>query len=176
LVSVIEFEDLSEVVLVGHSLSCGIVPFVAERVPARIRRVVFIAGGVLRDGETAEEIVLASPWLRAAIAEGLSLADADRAIDLFLQDGTDEDRDWVRARLTRQPAAAGRALGRLTAFLALNLPTGFIRCLRDRAQSPELAAEMVARLPDPIYREIDSGHDCMISQPEATVRALLDMV
>src|SRR5262249_16818616 len=49
---VINFEDLSDVVLVGHSMAGGIVPRVAERMPGRIASVVWLAAVVTRDDET----------------------------------------------------------------------------------------------------------------------------
>src|SRR5438093_1266080 len=50
--NVFEFEDLREVILVGHSLGGVVIPMVAERVPERIRRVVWLAAVVLEDGKS----------------------------------------------------------------------------------------------------------------------------
>src|SRR5262245_33683169 len=68
--SVLKFEDLRDVVLVGHSLGSTVVPHVAERGPDRIRRVVWLAGMVLRDGETLMSNAPASEWTRRAVTVG----------------------------------------------------------------------------------------------------------
>ena len=93
-----------------------------------------------------------------------------------MQDGTAEDRAWVRARLSEAPPAAILAPGRLSSFLALDLPTGYILPLRDRVITPEAARGYAALLPGCRTRELDAGHVPMISAPEATARALLEMV
>src|SRR5919109_3230569 len=46
------FEDLHDVVLVGHSMGGVVIPRVAEKVPERLRRVVWLAAAVTADGET----------------------------------------------------------------------------------------------------------------------------
>ena len=48
--NVLEFEDLTDVVLVGHSMGGTIIPRVAERVPERIGTVVWLAAVVTHDG------------------------------------------------------------------------------------------------------------------------------
>ena len=52
IVSVLEYEDLRDVVLVGHSMGGVIVPRVAEIAADRIRAVVWLAAVVLDDDET----------------------------------------------------------------------------------------------------------------------------
>jgi pimeloyl-ACP methyl ester carboxylesterase len=46
IVNLVEFEDLSEVVLVGHSYAGMLVPLVADRIPERICRLVFVDTGM----------------------------------------------------------------------------------------------------------------------------------
>jgi pimeloyl-ACP methyl ester carboxylesterase len=177
--NILDFEDLRDVVLAGHSLGSTVVPHVAERVPDRIRRVVWLAGMVLRDGETLMNNAPASEWTRRAVVvgpDGRPKMDYDLQMDALLQDGTAEDRAWVRARLSAAPPAALLAPGRLSTFLALDLPTGYILALQDRAVPPEVARGYVGLLPGCRYREVDAGHALMISAPEATARALLEMV
>ena len=55
IVNLIEFEDLSEVVLVGHSYAGILVPMVAERVPERISRLVFVDSRPVPDGTSLVE-------------------------------------------------------------------------------------------------------------------------
>lgn len=177
--NVFEFEDLSDVILVGHSLGCVTVPHVAERVPCRIRRVVWMAGLVLPDRATARDSVPPSEWVarsRMAGPDGQYRMDPDRYMDAAFQDGTDIDRAWVGAHISPGPPAALSAPGRLTAFLALGLPTGYIIALQDRVIAPEFARDQANRLPDCRIREVEASHFLMLSAPEATAKALLEMV
>jgi pimeloyl-ACP methyl ester carboxylesterase len=51
-IKLLEFEDLRDVVLVGHSYSSCVVPGVADRVGDRLSHVVYVDGGPLADGQS----------------------------------------------------------------------------------------------------------------------------
>jgi pimeloyl-ACP methyl ester carboxylesterase len=53
IVNVIRFEDLRDVVLVGHSYGGMVISGVVDRIPERIRRVVYVDAMVPNDGESA---------------------------------------------------------------------------------------------------------------------------
>jgi pimeloyl-ACP methyl ester carboxylesterase len=108
-----------------------------------------------------------------AIAEDGSLTiDHDVLIGALLQDGTDEDRAWVRARHRDYPTHALVEPGRLSAFLALGLPASYVVALDDRIIPPEVARGFAVRLGvEPV--EVPGSHDAMISQPDAVAAALL---
>src|SRR5881394_4574014 len=57
IVNVLTFEDLHDVVLVGHSMGGVIIPRVAERVADRLARVVWLTAAVCADGETLLQAV-----------------------------------------------------------------------------------------------------------------------
>ena len=65
IVNLIEFEDLRNVVLVGHSMGGVIVPRVAEAVPSRIEHAVWLTAAVCNDGETLLDTIPQSPWIAA---------------------------------------------------------------------------------------------------------------
>jgi pimeloyl-ACP methyl ester carboxylesterase len=56
-VNVILFEDLHDVILVGHSYGGMVITGVAERVPDRIRRLVYIDAFVPEDGESVMSLL-----------------------------------------------------------------------------------------------------------------------
>lgn len=53
IVNVLEYEDLNEVVLVGHSYGGMVITGVAERVPHRLRELVYFDAVIPEDGESA---------------------------------------------------------------------------------------------------------------------------
>lgn len=173
---VIEFEGLTDVVLVGHSMGGVVIPRVAQRLPERIRQVVWLAAVVCADGESLLQAVPQTPEMAAAVtvsADGTIRTDQRMMVDAVLSDGTPEDKEWVLARHRPYPRAALTEPGRLTEFLALGLATGYVTALRDVAVPPDRAAVFAARLPGAVRTEVDSSHDCMISRPEETAAALL---
>ncbi len=56
IVNVIRFEDLHNVILVGHSYGGMVIAGVAEQVPDRIRQLVYLDAMVPNDGESAKDV------------------------------------------------------------------------------------------------------------------------
>jgi pimeloyl-ACP methyl ester carboxylesterase len=177
-VKTIEFEDLDDVVLVGHSMGGVIIPRVAERVRERIASVVWLAAVVTADGESLLQAVPQSPWIARAVklrADGTAHTDPLLILDASLQDATPEQRETVRRRYCAYPPHALVEPGRLTAFLALGLPTAYVTATQDRTIVPELCAKFASRLPGCRQASIAAGHGCMITRPDETARALLEV-
>jgi pimeloyl-ACP methyl ester carboxylesterase len=162
--NVILVEDLRDVVLVGHSMGGVVIPRVAERVPDRIRRVVWVTAAVTADGETLLEAVPQSPAIARAVQlgpEGITGYDTELLLDAGIHDGTPEQREFVRARRLPYPNHALLEPGRLAAFLALGLPTAYVVATDDRTIEPDVQERFVARLPGVRRAEIAAGHQCM---------------
>ena len=176
IVSVLEYEDLNDVVLVGHSMGGVIVPRVAEVAAKRLRAVVWMAAVVLNDEETLLEAVPQTPEIARAVIiqdDGSVRTDPQLMIEALLPDGTDEERAWVLARHRPYPPMALVEPGRLTAFTALELPTGYVLATLDCAVAPERARAFAARLPGARCAEVEAGHDLMVTRPGETADALL---
>ena len=174
-VNVIEFEDLHDVILVGHSMGGVIIPRVAERVPSRMRQLVWLAAVVTNDGESLLDAVPQSPWIARAVtigADGTAHTDPNLILDANIHDGTPEDRAFVRDRHLPYPPHALTERGRLTAFLALAIPTTYLIASDDRTIEPHIAARFASRLAGASVGEVPGGHDCMVTQPVAVAAAL----
>jgi len=176
IVNVITFEDLHDVVLVGHSMGGVIIPRVAEAVPERIGRVVWLAAVVTDDGESLLDAVPQSPWIAKAVtigADGTAHTDADLILDANIHDGTPAQRAFVHDRHLPYPPHALTEPGRLSTFLALGLPTAYVTATEDRTIEPHVAARFAARLPGASVSRVPGGHDCMITRPVEVADALL---
>jgi pimeloyl-ACP methyl ester carboxylesterase len=162
--NLIVFEDLRDVVLVGHSMGGVVIPRVSEAVRDRIRRVVWVAGVVTKDDQTLIQAVLQSPWIARGVTlgpDGIAKMDQELLLDANIHDGTREQREFVRARHRRYPQQALLEPGRLSAFLALDLPTGYVLATQDRTVEPHVARGFMELLPNCRRAEIDAGHQCM---------------
>jgi pimeloyl-ACP methyl ester carboxylesterase len=177
--NVIRFEDLHDVVLVGHSMGGVIVPRVAEVLPEHMRRVVWLAAVVTGDGESLIDAVPQSPWIAAAVRlgpDGTAHTDPELILDANIHDGTPEQKAFVRDRHLPYPPYALVEPGRLSAFLALGLPTGYILATDDRTIEPDVAATFADRLPGCRRRDVPGGHDCMITRAPEVAGALTAML
>ena len=97
--SIVDFivrEGLSDFILVGHSFGGTVIPKVAEAVPERIRRLVFINGFVLLDGQSLVENV--PPPTAAAFSKWPGIPPTTLFCSLFLFGAI-----HLRTTLTSQP-------------------------------------------------------------------------
>ncbi len=178
IVSVARFEDLHDIVLVGHSMGGTVVPRVAEEIPDRIRGVVWLTAAVCPDGKSLLETIPPSRWIAEAVStdpDGSVRTDPDLILDAVIHDGTPEQRKFVRDRHLPYPPHALVEPGRLSAFIALGLPTAYVIATEDRTIEPHVQEQMAARLPGSRRSEVAAGHDCMMVRPSEVARVLSEV-
>jgi pimeloyl-ACP methyl ester carboxylesterase len=67
-VNTILFEDLHDVILVGHSYGGMVITGVADRVPDRVRRLIYVDAMVPGDGDSVESLIGGrSAWIKSMI-------------------------------------------------------------------------------------------------------------
>lgn len=137
-VAVLNYEDLSQVILVGNSSSGVVITGVADRVPERLAQVVYLDAFVPEDGESVLDTV---PPERRGGLEALAASEGEGWLvprlapepwERILADNwrvTDEaDQRWALARLVATPLAHFTQPVRRRNPLAAALPHRFIRC------------------------------------------------
>jgi pimeloyl-ACP methyl ester carboxylesterase len=173
--NVVRYEDLDDIALVGHSMGGAVIPRVAEQIPDRIGRVVWLTAAVCADGESLLQTIPPSRWMSAAVtveADGTVHTDTELILDAVIHDGTPDQREFVRGRHLPYPPHALVEPGRLSAFLDLDLPTAYVMATADRAIEPEVQERLADRLPHARRSAVSAGHDCMIVRPVEVAEAL----
>ncbi|MFI8086038.1 alpha/beta fold hydrolase [Kitasatospora sp. NPDC086009] len=177
-------EDLWDVVLVGHSGGSTAVTGAADRMPERIRRVVYLDSGPVPDGAALGD--LWEPEHRAHVLA--TLVDGRHPLPSWEElaaagssaDGLDEAaRAAVRERATDQPAATFTEPLRLTGAGA-DLPKALISCSFPLEQVRAMIASghpYFAQLGGPEWelRELPTGHWPMFSRPAETAAVLAEL-
>jgi pimeloyl-ACP methyl ester carboxylesterase len=163
--------------LVGHSMAGAVIPKVAELVPARIARLVFLAAVVMRDGESLSDNF--PPAIRQ-LMRGLARAGGGAVqypawleASRWMSDLPPGDPRVVEALglITPQPFAPWSERVDYRRFYAMAVPRAYIRCLRDAAIPPAWATAFAGRLGvTPI--DLDCAHNAMMSQPDALAAIL----
>jgi pimeloyl-ACP methyl ester carboxylesterase len=171
-VNVLEAEELSDVILVGHSYAGHVIPLVADAIKSRIRRLVFLDAVVAQEG-------------KAFLAPGVGEERARTAIDGYLQAppelaffGIPADHPlapWVTRRLTNHPLATLMETVRYRNGGPAGLPKTYIRCLQRRGYSSKTdpVEAAVKGQPDWTWLTIDTGHDAMVTAPRELTEMLL---
>jgi pimeloyl-ACP methyl ester carboxylesterase len=179
----LHFEDLHEVLLVGWSFGGMVITGVAEQVPERLARLVYLDATVPADGQSLAD---AEPDGAAWVAQ-LRAAGAAAGLPgywpvpvAYIQElVTDSvDQAWMLARLTPQPLAPFVQPVRLHNAAAARLPRTYIRCTEGVAPA-ELEAAYLARArtqPGWDYRELPSNHAAPFVAPRLTAARLLSLI
>jgi pimeloyl-ACP methyl ester carboxylesterase len=175
LVGHLEAEEIEDAILVGHSFGGLAVSGAADRVPGRIRHLVYLDSLVLEPGQAPFDVLPADVVAtRRALARehGAGIAIPAPPPSAF---GVPEDHPlapWVARSLTPHPIGAYETPLRLANPIGNGLPRTYIACT-DPPYAPLAAAQ--ARLrgqPGWDWREIATGHDAMVTAPEALARVL----
>ena len=177
-VAVLQYEDLRDVVLVGHSYGGMVITGVGDRAADRIGRIVYLDAATPVNGQSLVDV--AGPVIEAVrpmgeVVDGLELVLLP-APDAGLLYGVTDPADlaWMAERLEGHPWQCFEQPLRLTNEAALwAIPQYHIVCTSTIAtRDPKLVAK--AR-DEGRFWAIDTGHDLMITEPEAVADALLEV-
>jgi pimeloyl-ACP methyl ester carboxylesterase len=175
IVKVLEAEDLEDVILVGHSYGGMVITGVADRAAERIGHLVFLDAATPDNGQSLLDI--AAPLMLAARAQS-RVVDG---VELVLFPGTDplgyygvkepKQIEWMKPRLTPHPWKCFEQKLRLGNERALGkIPQTHIVCA---ATLPGRNRPLLEARSEGRFWVIDTGHDLMITEPQAVAKMLL---
>ncbi len=165
MLAVLHYEDLTDVVLVGHSYGGMVATGVADRAPAKIARLVYLDAFVPRQGEALFDLVSAEA--RAGMRKAADEAgDGWRIPPNPLPPDTDQiDVSWIMPRRVMQPrktfeqpvrlAGAGGQLPRSYIYCTRPSPGDVFRQFAERARSERTWRSL----------EIDASHSPHVTAP-----------
>jgi pimeloyl-ACP methyl ester carboxylesterase len=177
-VNVLEWDDLRDVVLVGHSYGGMVITGIADRAAARIGRLVYLDAANPKNGQSLNDVtggMISMVREQAEVVDGVELVLRPAAIPPQFYGVTDpDDVAWMADRLSPHPWRCFEQPLVLTDEKALAaIPQFHIVCTSTLAtRDPELMAE--ARAAGRLW-DIDTGHDLMITEPQAVTDALLEI-
>ncbi|MYT70390.1 MULTISPECIES: alpha/beta hydrolase family protein [unclassified Streptomyces] len=174
-------EDLSDVVLVGHSYAGLVISSVANEAPERIARLVYLDAMVPEHGETAVDVQPVTQSLIDLAAGSAAtwrippLPELPPPFGLFgITDPT--DAAWLRSLLSDHPVRCLQQPVRLDNPAARSIPRTHIHCVGTQPEG-------IVRRPVPAtqpngsparVRELPTGHDAMITMPAELATLLLE--
>lgn len=169
--AVIEAEELQGAVLVGHSYGGMVITAVADRLAERLSHLVYLDAVVPQPGESwsSGHEAKTQEARRAAIAATGAIPPADPAAFGL----TGEDAAWVARRQTPQPGGVYDDVLHFNAQRIAALPRTFIDCTAPALPTIDLMRRRVRAEPGWKVVEIATGHDPMVSAPDALLAALL---
>ena len=173
-VNVFKFEQLSDVVLCGHSYAGFVVSGVAEQVAPAISSIIYLDSFLPNDGESVAEVT--PPDVRAAIEDALKHGEIGippRAAATF---GVNEkDRAWIDAMLRPHPIGAYMEKIALTGARERIAKKTYIRAPAYAVAGFDTALAQAKATPDWRTYEVPCGHDVMVDMPERLTEILLEV-
>ncbi|MEE1757905.1 alpha/beta fold hydrolase [Streptomyces sp. SP18BB07] len=171
-VALIEAQDLHDVVLVGHSYAGQVVTGVADRVPDRIAKRVYLDAFVGHDGDAAIDLLpetVAEHYRESVAGPGFGWLIPVRSLTV-LGVTEQEDLDWLGPRLTPHPWLSYTEPLRITGDCD-RVTAVYIECT-DWMRVFKPHAEKAMALGWPVLH-ITTGHEAMVTAPEELAELLL---
>jgi pimeloyl-ACP methyl ester carboxylesterase len=167
LTNVIKYEDLNDIVLVGHSFGGGPISGVADVMRDRIRQLVYLDALILENGQTIfdklpKDVVEARVKAAQDSSGGLSVPPPPPSA-LGVSDPA--QTQFVQNRLTPHPFSSFVSPLRLTNKVGNGLPTTYIVCT-DPFYAPTESGRTWAKAAGWRMLEIKSGHLAMVIAPD----------
>ena len=162
-VNEIQWKDLENVVLVGHSSAGMVITGVAEQVASKIASIVYLDAFLPADGQSLVDLggkAEAGPFTSPIPAARFAVNEADRA--------------WVDSKMTPQSTACFTEKLKVTgAYQKISRKT-YIRA----KGFPGFASTLERIRGDASWKTyvVDCGHDVMIDKPEELTSILLEQI
>ena len=179
IVQVIESEELTNVVLVGHSFGGVPISGVADRIPEKIAQLVYLDSVLVESGRSAfsyypaEEV---ESRIKAAekATNGVAVPVPQQLPAVWgLGKEGDPDYDWVRRRLSPHPLQSYTTALTFKAPVGNNLPRTYIHCTQPSHPVLEDSRKLVRSWTGWKWVDLAAPHDAMITHPDAVVSLLL---
>ena len=174
--NLIRWEELSNVVLCGHSYGGAVVTGVADRIPERIRALVYLDAFVPADNETVLQHVPAAQREQMLehtrnLGEGWKVPP----IPAEVFNVNEQDRAWMNRQCTFHPLGTFQQRLSLSGGVSKIGKIVYIRASGFQEGSPFSPFEEKARAAGWTMLKMACGHDVMLDQPQQLTAALLDV-
>jgi len=180
IVQMMSYEDLWDVVLVGHAYAGMVITGVAEVCPERISHMVYVNGVTPSDGESMVDQLIPvrgpefTAWVQDHIDNGDGFLPAPASIEEIQRRWGISDPDdlaWTLAKVCPQPATTMASPVHMGNPMAAKIPKNFVGGGESGFDS---VAERTRDAGWGVY-PVASGHDTMITHAEELAQILINI-
>lgn len=172
-INLIRYNDLRDVVLVGHSYAGIVLTIVADRIPHLLRHLVYLDAMVPKPGECAMDLVpneeASRRVLRSRHDGGISVPVPEPG-----HFAAESMREWFRAHMTPQPIKPYFDRIAIREPQGNGVPATYVSCTPVHLPPMRLSVDRARRLPLWRILEIPSGHNVHLHRPDDVARILLE--
>lgn len=174
-VAVLEYEDLNNVVLVGHSYGGMVITGVAGKVANRISQLVYLDAFLPENGKALRDYTPPPPKDAPVnnSPDNWKVAPRSTAEQFGVREKA--DIDWAQSRMGPQPAKTFGQPLQLSAPIPESIKKTYILLTEDSPWFLE-AADRAKKMGYQFYKLLGGGHDAMISEPKKLAKVFVELI
>lgn len=168
-----------KVILVGHSMGGMVITHVAEKMPGKISKLVYVGAFLPATGQALTDLAYSDPDSKLGpnlvpSADQLTLdVKREQLTNLFINDGSGSVKNLVIANYRPEPAIPFTNKVILTDVNFGSVSKVYVKTLQDLVISPSLQSRMIAAAGIKTVREVDTSHSPFLAQPHNLSEILL---
>ncbi len=172
-------QQKEKVILTGHSMAGAIISLVAEQIPERIEKLVYLCAFFLENGESMNEMIFSQEelFLELEFNSDYSYATVKESSALKALYNETKKEDALQEIIQFVP----QAMDLFDTKVILSdekygsVPRFYIKCTKDNAISIELQNRMLKKQPCQKVYTIDTDHSPFLSSPQELGEILLEI-
>jgi len=178
IVNLMEYDDLTDVILVGHSYGGMVITGIADHAAARIRELVYLDAAHPRDGESLRAVApdsIEPTYAGVRTHNGAEMVMwPSPGMAAFFGVTDPADGAWTDSKLTPHPwKCYTQPLRLINGDASARVPRTNINCTQSLRSSESRGYSRQTE--GHRNYEIDTGHDLMITEPRAVANMLLEI-
>lgn len=161
-----------KVILVAHSMGGMVATQVAEKIPGRISKVIYVGAFLPANGQALTDLAFADPGSKLGASllpseDQLTLdVKKENLAALFIADGDEATQQVVLNNYRAEPAIPLASKVSTTKERFGSVEKVYIKTLQDRVISPAFQDKMIAAAGITAVYEINTSHSPFLSQPK----------
>lgn len=177
LVNVLQYEDLHDVILIGHSFGGITISGAADRAKDRITKLVYLDAVILQPGQSPLSSIPpeAAAQRRASIKAGGGISLPVPPTTFFGIPENSPDGQWLKRQLTPHPAMTYDSPLQIQNPVGNGLPTTYIGCTKDPLASIESMRQWARAKQGWQYIELAAVHNAMMTEPQKLTELLVSI-
>ncbi|MDP9076753.1 MAG: alpha/beta fold hydrolase [Bacteroidota bacterium] len=168
-----------KVILVGHSLGGMIISAVAEQIPTKIEKLVYLSAYLPASGQSLNDLAMTDagsalgekinkvPILDIDMVNGIIDVLHSKIVSVFIQDGSTQAQNLVLQNYRVEPLVPFITPVTLTPANFGSVEKVYIKTLKDSVVSPALQSKMIATAGVKTVYQLNTSHSSFLVKPDS---------
>ena len=171
--NVIKYNDLDGFILVGHSFAGKVAAAVADRVPEKVKLLIYLDAFRPAKVRTPQGAFDPTSEFGPTLPGTDAIPFTEKVVDAIGSDVRGADRDWMLSRATPWPQRPAKEPLALSERFD-SVKSAYIFCTKSGDPVDEIVAGKWGKLEGP-YRIMDTGHWPMVTKPGELAENLISL-